>query len=85
MLETAAVSRGQGIGGSGGGGSGGMQQSSALAAMFRGSDSGFGLAAFDRKGELVRAEAAAVRPGGVLDVAGLGPHVQIGDVDFQVQ
>lgn len=61
-----------------------MQQS-ALAAMFRGPYSGVGLAAFDRKGELVRAEGVAAWPGGILDVAGLGPHVQIGDVDFQVR
>lgn len=83
MLETAAVTKSQDVGGGGVSSSGGMQKS-ALAAMFRGPDSGIGLAAFDRKGELVRAEGAAAWPGGILDVAGLGPHAQIGDIDFQV-
>ena len=84
MLDTAAVARGKDIGvGGSSSGSGGMQKS-ALAAMFRGPDAGVGLAAFDRKGELVRAEGAVARPGGILDIAGFGPHVQIGDVDFQV-
>lgn len=44
-----------------------------------------GLAVFDYKGELHRAgEQFRVLPGGVLDVAALGPHAQTGDIDFQV-
>lgn len=43
-----------------------------------------GLAVLDNKGELSRAAGLSLRPGAVLDVGGLGPHVQAGDVDFQV-
>lgn len=43
-----------------------------------------GLAVLDNKGELSRAAGVRLRPGAVLDVGGLGPHVQAGDVDFQV-
>ncbi len=46
--------------------------------------SGHGLAVFDKKGELSRAEGVAVFAGGVMDISGIGPHLQHGDVDFQV-
>lgn len=45
---------------------------------------GYGLAVFDKKGELSRADGATVFPGGIVDVKALGPHLQLGDVDFQV-
>lgn len=45
---------------------------------------GGGLAVFDHKGELSRVGSVRVRPGGLLEVHGLGSHVQTGDVDFQV-
>lgn len=43
-----------------------------------------GVAVFDRKGELSRADGLRVRSGGLLDVRSIGPHEQAGDVDFQV-
>lgn len=43
-----------------------------------------GLAVFDKKGELSRAEGVVARPGGLLEVKGIGPHAQAGDIDFQV-
>lgn len=43
-----------------------------------------GLAVLDKKGEVSRAAGVRLRAGAVLDVGGLGPHVQAGDVDFQV-
>ena len=42
-----------------------------------------GLAILDKKGELSRAEGITSRPGGVLEVRRIGPHTQVGDVDFQ--
>lgn len=44
----------------------------------------YGLAVFGKKGELSRADGATVFPGGIVDVKGLGPHLQHGDIDFQV-
>lgn len=55
------------------------------AASLSGPRSALGLAVFDKKGELSRAEGAWARPGGVLEVKSLGPHLQQGDVDFQVR
>ncbi|CAM9302579.1 unnamed protein product [Ectocarpus fasciculatus] len=43
----------------------------------------YGLGVFDKKGELSRAEGVTVFPGGIVDVRGLGPHLQHGDIDFQ--
>lgn len=80
MLENAAA-----------GGSGGRVQqagaeiSAALAKVAQSAGSSHGLAVFDKKGELSRVEGVTVFPGGVVDVKGLGPHLQHGDVDFQVQ
>lgn len=67
----------------------GVQQASpetsrALAMATKSSRPGYGLAVFDKKGELSRADGATVFPGGIVDLQGLGPHLQHGDVDFQV-
>lgn len=75
MLETGTVS--------------GVQQtasetSRALAMAAKSSGPGYGLAVFDKKGELSRADGVTVFPGGIVDLQGLGPHLQHGDIDFQV-
>lgn len=80
MLENAAA---------GGSSSGRVQQArseipGALAKVAQSVGPSHGLAVFDKKGELSRAEGVTVFPGGVVDVKGLGPHLQHGDVDFQV-
>lgn len=60
------------------------ETSRALAMAAKSSGPGYGLAVFDTRGELSRADGATVFPGGIVDVQGLGPHLQHGDVDFQV-
>lgn len=63
----------------------GAQTPRALATLLQSSGPGYGLAVLDKKGELSRADGVVVFPGGVVDVRGLGPHLQHGDVDFQVR
>lgn len=55
-----------------------------LATVVQPSGPEYGLGVFDKKGELSRAEGVTVFPGGIVDLRGLGPHLQHGDVDFQV-
>lgn len=62
----------------------GLRTSRALATAAQPAGPGHGLAVLDKKGELSRAEGVTVFAGGVMDVSGLGPHLQHGDVDFQV-
>lgn len=78
MLETAVASS------SGRAHQGGPETSRALAMAAQSTGPGHGLAVFNRKGELSRVEGVTVFTGGVLDVKGLGPHLQHGDVDYQV-
>eukprot|EP00903_Cladosiphon_okamuranus_P017553 g16167.t1 len=60
-----------------------LETSRALAMAGKSSGPGYGLAALDKKGELSRADGVTLFPGGILDIQGLGPHLQHGDVDFQ--
>ena len=75
MLETGTVSSVQHAT---------SESSRALAIAAKSSGPGHGLAVFDKKGELSRADGVTVFPGGIVDMQGLGPHRQHGDVDFQV-
>lgn len=60
------------------------ETSRALAIAAKSPGPGYGLAVFDKKGELSRVDGATVFSGGIVDIKGLGPHLQHGDVDFQV-
>lgn len=60
------------------------ETSRALAMAGTSAGPGYGLAVLDKKGELSRADGVTLFPGGTVDVQGLGPHLQHGDVDFQV-
>lgn len=75
MLETGTMSGVQQVA---------SETSRALAMTAKSSGPGYGLAVLDKKGELSRADGVTVFPGGIVDVQGLGPHLQHGDVDFQV-
>ncbi|CAM9167242.1 unnamed protein product [Ectocarpus sp. 12 AP-2014] len=76
MLETGT--------GSGSGASKvGSESLRSLARVVQPSGAEYGLGVFDKKGELSRAEGVTVFTGGIVDVRGLGPHLQHGDVDFQ--
>ncbi|CAN0082558.1 unnamed protein product, partial [Ectocarpus sp. 8 AP-2014] len=61
----------------------GSESLRSLAGVVQPSGAEYGLGVFDKKGELSRAEGVTVFPGGIVDVGGLGPHLQHGDVDFQ--